>query len=70
MQRHFSNRGEAIAEVTAARMLRRKRPLARSAVVGQVGWRTNPQWFSQPLKTTSRPRRKKSDRNQDRPPSL
>jgi len=71
MQRHFSNRGEALAEVTAARMLRGKKRLAKSAVVAQPGRRANlGQWFSQPLKTTSRPKRKQPDRSEDTPRSL
>jgi hypothetical protein len=52
-------------------MLRGKRSLAKSAVVGQVGRRANlGQWFSQLPKTTSRPKKKQSDRNQDTPLSL
>ena len=37
MQRHFSNRGEALAEVTAARMLARRKRFAESASTAQGG---------------------------------
>jgi hypothetical protein len=47
MQRHFSNRGEAIAEATAARMSARRRfPLKSAATLGK---RAAPaQWIPQP----------------------
>jgi len=42
MQRHFSNRGEAVAEVAAAKMMAHHRPGAKSS---QRGTRLTPaQW--------------------------
>lgn len=46
MHRHFSNRGEALAEVTAARMLGARKYSAKSASITQDGRRvTTQQWF-------------------------
>jgi hypothetical protein len=59
MQRHFSNRGEAIAEAAAARMNARRRfPLKSAAIVGK---RAAPaQWIPQsPMKPGTRPVKKK-----------
>lgn len=49
MQRHFSNRGEALAEVTAARMVasRKERPgPVRIPKRGQ--WRASNEWLPEP----------------------
>jgi len=60
MQRHFSNRGEALAEVTATRMLVGRKGAARSEFTTQ-GRRAKPEgWFSQSAETTFRPRKKPS----------
>jgi len=37
MQRHFSNRGEALAEVAAAKMMTHRMPLAKSVFPNQRG---------------------------------
>jgi hypothetical protein len=47
MQRHFSNRGEAHAEVTAARMLAGKRGFAKTFATQLERGAPVPQWFSQ-----------------------
>lgn len=48
MQRHFSNRGEALAEVTAARMLARRIRPAEPASATQRGRQAKAaQWFTQ-----------------------
>ena len=39
MQRHFSNRGEALAEVTAARVLARRKAPVKSAFTARAGGR-------------------------------
>jgi hypothetical protein len=67
MQRHFSTRGEALAEVTAARMLARRKRSAQSAfAVSQAGRRGTPeQWFSQPEEITPRPKGKQPKPNRD-----
>jgi len=47
MQRHFSNRGEALAEVTAARMLARRIRPAEPASATQRGRQAKAaQWFT------------------------
>jgi len=46
MQRHFSNRGEALSEVTAARMLARRKPAeSRSAAPNSRQFGSG-QWFT------------------------
>jgi hypothetical protein len=53
MQRHFSNRGEALAEVTAARMVARRRGVGKNAFIAQ-SQRGGPraEWFSHGLQTS------------------
>lgn len=61
MQRHFSSRGEALAEVTAARMLARRKHPGKS-----VGPRvTTNQWFSHRVEEIHRPKTKKPKRSGD-----
>jgi len=61
MQIHFSNLGEALAEVTAARMLVGGKQAAKWGLVTQAGRRaTSEQWFSQPVKPIHRPKRKQA----------
>ena len=53
MQRHFSNRGEALAEVTAARMMARKQGLGKQPFMT----RSRPggplaEWFPHRLQTS------------------
>jgi hypothetical protein len=56
MKRHFSNRGEALAEVTAGRGLADRKASVRAAFMNQVGRRArSPQWFS-PAKDLQIPR--------------
>jgi hypothetical protein len=48
MQRHFSNRGEALAEVAAAKMMAGRKPPTKSGLGNQPGRRiTSGQWQSQ-----------------------
>ena len=65
MQRHFSNRGEALSEVTAARMLARHNP-ARSASTVQAGRaRKTERWFNKtetvPVSKAKHTKREKGD---------
>jgi len=61
MQRQFSNRGEALAEVTAARVLARRKQPGKSP-----GPRvTTNQWFSQRVEEIRQPKRIKPKRNGD-----
>jgi hypothetical protein len=49
MQRHFSNRGEALPEATAARMLASGKRSAKPGLGPRTGRRAAPeQWFSRP----------------------
>ncbi len=66
MQRHFSNRGDALAEVVAGRMLAGRKQLSRSASIRQNGRRvTTEPWFSQAVAKTQRPERKQPRRKGD-----
>jgi len=70
MQRHFSNRGEALAEVTAARMLGRRKRSPQSAFTTQPRRGTRSEvWFARPEEATPS-RRKKQDNAKTAPPSL
>jgi len=71
MQRHFSNRGEALAEVTAARVLARRTQLAKSTCITKSGRQgTTEQWFARPVETNHRPERKRPNRSGDVTPFL
>lgn len=66
MQRHFSNRGEALAEVTAARMLARRKPPAESASTTRGARQTKPeQWFTKQAEMTQRPKTRKPKHDED-----
>jgi len=66
MKRHFSNRGEALSEVTAARSLTHRKTLMKVAFRSQVDSRARSQpWFPQPLEIPSRPKRKPSPPKKD-----
>jgi hypothetical protein len=57
MHRHFSNRGEALAEATAAKMLAGRKHSAESSSITQDGRRAiTQQWFSQPADAAHRPK--------------
>ncbi len=65
MKRHFSNRGEAISEVTAARVLAsRKAPVKAAFILGER--RANlPSWFLHGVEFGNHPRKKQTGRNED-----
>ena len=49
MQRHFSNRGEALAELTAAKMLAHRKPTTESTSTFQAARQVkSEQWFKTP----------------------
>ena len=55
MKRHFSNRGEALSEVTTARSLTDRKTSIKAAFRTQVDRRAGSQpWFPQPLEISSR----------------
>jgi len=70
MERHFSNRGEALAEVTAARTLVGRKHLAKPVSNAQAARRTRPQWFSQPAEVTRLPKKKRVKQNDTAAPLL
>lgn len=57
MQRHFSNRGERLAEVTAARTLAGRKS-AKPEVMREGRRAPMEEWFSHPAEALSRPKRK------------
>jgi hypothetical protein len=63
MQRHFSNRGEALAESTAARMLAGRKQSAKSVSIapGDQRIRTG-RWFAEPADTAHRVKGKQPNR--------
>jgi hypothetical protein len=66
MKRHFSNRGEALSEVTAARGVADRRASLRAAFMTQADrWERSPHWFSQREQTTSPRKRKQKRPNED-----
>jgi len=66
MKRHFSNRGEAISEVTAARVLASRKTVVRASFMTQAERRTNPPfWSLQPVGVRNRPSKKLPKRNDD-----
>jgi hypothetical protein len=66
MKRHFSNRGEALSEVTAARGVANRHTSVRAAFMTQADRRErSPHWFSQREETTSPRKRKLKRPNED-----
>ncbi len=66
MKRHFSNRGEALAEVTAARSVADRRASVRAAFTTQADRRAkSPRWFSLREEITSFPKGKQKRPNED-----
>lgn len=64
MKRHFSNRGEAISEVTAVRVLASRRTATRTSFITQSERRTNsPFWWLQRVAAKNRPRKKQPKSN-------
>jgi len=66
MKRHFSNRGEALAEVTAARVLAHRKGSVKTSFVTQAGPRSSvPFWSSQRKEVTHHPQRRQPRRKDD-----
>lgn len=71
MQRHFSNRGDALPEVTAARMLAGRGRFAHSARTGQGGRQAkSEQWFTKATATTKQPKARQLKHDEDVTPPL
>lgn len=66
MKRHFSNRGEALSEVTAARGVADRRAPVRAGFRTQADRREkSPHWFSQREEIRSPRKRKQKPPNED-----
>ena len=66
MKRHFSNRGEAISEVTAARVLASRKASIKASFMPQGERRTNlPFWSLQGVDVGNHPGKKLTRRNED-----
>jgi hypothetical protein len=66
MKRHFSNRGEAISEVTAARVLASRKASIKASFMSQGDRRTNlPFWSLQGVDVGNHPRKKQTKRSED-----
>jgi len=59
MKRHFSNRGEALAEVTAARWLASRKASAKTSFMIQADRRIGSSTWLLPPKGTTSPRKTK-----------
>jgi len=71
MKRHFSNRGEALPEVTAARVLANRKASVRTSFVTQADRRIgSPFWFSRRVEVTNPPRRRQPRPKEDATISL
>jgi len=65
MKRHFSNRGEAISEVTAARVLASRKASVKASFIPQGERRANlPHWSLQGVEVGNHPRKKQTKRNE------
>jgi len=66
MKRHFSNRGEALPEVTAARVLAHRKGSVKTSFVTQVDPRTSvPFWSSQRKEVTYPPQTRQPRQKED-----
>ncbi len=66
MKRHFSNRGEATSEVTAARFLANRKVSVRTTFMTQAERRTDPPfWSLQRVEIRNRPRKEHPKRSDD-----
>jgi len=66
MKRHFSNRGEALPEVTAARVLANRQGSVKTSFMTRADRQTgSPFWSSQRKEVTSPPQRRQPRRKQD-----
>lgn len=66
MKRHFSNRGEAQSEVTAARVLANRKASIKTSVMTQADRRTGgPFWSSRGLEVTNSRKRGQPRRKED-----
>lgn len=66
MKRHFSNRGEATSEVTAACVLASRKGSVKASFMPRGERRTNlPFWTLQRVKVGNHPRKKQTRRDED-----
>lgn len=66
MKRHFSNRGEALSEVTAARVLASRKASIKTSSMTQADRRTgSPFWSSPRVEVTHSPKKRQPRRKED-----
>jgi len=66
MKRHFSNRGEALSEVTAARVLANRKASIKTSFVTRGELQTGARfWSSQRKEVTNPPKRSQPRRKED-----
>jgi hypothetical protein len=65
MKRHFSNRGEALSEVTAARGLADRKAWIRASFMTQANRRTNSPFWSMRQEEVPNPPRRKQPRQKE-----
>ena len=66
MKRHFSNRGEALSEVTAARVLVNRKASAKASFRAQTDRRIeSPFWSLQRVEVRNPPKKRRPGRNED-----
>jgi hypothetical protein len=71
MQRQFSSRGEALAEVTAARMLAGGKRSILAKSVARFGRLARPEkWFTKPAETSQKAKKEQPKRHDDMPPLM
>jgi hypothetical protein len=65
MKRHFSSRGEAISEVTAARVLASRKASAKAPFILGERRANLPHWFLHRVEVGNHPRKKQTGRHED-----
>lgn len=66
MKRHFSNRGEALSEVTATRVLANRKGSVKTSFTTRGGRQTGSRfWSSQRKEVTTPPQRRQPRRKED-----
>ena len=65
MKRHFSNRGEALSEVTAARVLANRKASIKTSFVTRADRQTGPSYWSSQRREVTGPQRRQPRRKED-----
>ena len=65
MKRHFSNRGEALSELTAARVLANRQGSVKTSFTTRADRQTGPPFWSSQRREVRSPQRRQPRRKQD-----